>query len=98
MSAADVKQTRARDKFLSMFNEARKDEVKEQRKGLTLAHLFPKPRPVWATPAMIGTFGDAFIEHTGFENSSCLAHSYNVLNYTLYNTLREEGLDYLEGI
>ena len=98
-------------------------QVKEQRKGLVLAHLFPKPRPVWATPAFIGAFGDAFIENTGnspptpaqlerpcayslsclslfvgFEGSSCLAHSYSVLNYALYETLKSEGLEYLAGI
>ena len=55
-----------------MLNEERKRKIDTQRRGLALAALFPKPRPVWSTPALVGTFGDAFIEGTGFEGSSCL--------------------------
>ena len=52
---ADVLANRALDKILSMYNEDRLKEAAEQRKGLTLAALFPKPRPIWLTPALIGT-------------------------------------------
>jgi hypothetical protein len=44
-----------------MFNEERKEEVAKQRKELSLAPLFAKPRPMWLAPAFVGTFGDAFI-------------------------------------
>ena len=73
-----VRSDRAKDKILSMWNLERQKEVKEQRKGLTLAALFPKPRPIWLTPALIATIGDDFIEKTGFEGNSCLAWSYTV--------------------
>lgn len=46
---------------ISIFNEERDAEVDKQREGLTLAKLFAKPRPVWLAPALIATFGDAFI-------------------------------------
>jgi len=59
---AEVKTQRARDKVVSMFNEERKAEVDHQRKSLSLSKLFAKPRPVWLSPALIATFGDAFIE------------------------------------
>ena len=52
--------------------------MKEQRKGLSLATLFAKPRPAWQTPALIATIGDSFIEKTGFEGNSCLAWCYTV--------------------
>ena len=74
----EVTANRARDKILSMYNEARRKEVKEQRKGLSLATLFAKPRPAWQTPALIATIGDSFIEKTGFEGNSCLAWCYTV--------------------
>ena len=54
----DVKEGRAKDKVLSMFNETVKKQVQEQRKGLSLAPLFPKPRPMWLTPSFVGVFGD----------------------------------------
>ena len=51
-SDADVKANRARDKVLSKYNEDRKAEVELQRKELSLAPLFPKPRPLWSAPAV----------------------------------------------
>ena len=74
-TSEDVKTNRKRDKFISMYNEQRREEAEEQRKGLSLAALFPKPRPIWLTPALVATIGDAFIEKTGFEGNSVLAHS-----------------------
>ena len=68
----------ARDRVISMFNLEREQEVDEQRQGLSLAPLFAKPRPLWAAPALVGTFGDPFIEGTIFEGSSCLAWSFQV--------------------
>lgn len=53
------------------------------RKGLSLAPLFAKPRPLWADPVFIATFGDAFIERTQLEGTSSLARSFSVLNFIL---------------
>lgn len=50
-----------------MFDEERKKEAAEQRKGLCLAGLFPKPRPMWMAPAFVATFGDAFVEKSTLE-------------------------------
>ena len=85
----DVKQNRARDKVISMFNEERQREINEQRKGLSLAAVFAKPRPIWDACALVGVFGDAFIENTGFEGSSCLAWSYTVLNLALQRCINQ---------
>ena len=52
---------------LSIFDEERKKEAAEQRKGLCLAGLFPKPRPMWMAPAFVATFGDAFVEKSTLE-------------------------------
>jgi hypothetical protein len=60
--------------------EERKVEVEKQRKGLCLAELFSKPRPMWSTPVLVGVFGDAFIENSVLENGSTLAWSYTVFN------------------
>lgn len=79
----EVTANRARDKLLSLFEEERIAEVQEQRKGLSLATLFPKPRPMWVTPSLVAVFGDAFIEKTTLEGSSNLAWSYTVLNFAL---------------
>ena len=76
----DVKERRAQDKLISMFNEQRQAEIDRQRKSLSLAKLFAKPRPVWEAVTVVGCFGDAFIEKTGFEGSSVLAWSYTVMN------------------
>eukprot|EP00457_Paulinella_chromatophora_P000002 gb/GEZN01000002.1/.p1 GENE.gb/GEZN01000002.1/~~gb/GEZN01000002.1/.p1 ORF type:complete len:6816 (+),score=1425.09 gb/GEZN01000002.1/:114-20561(+) len=88
----DVKQSRAMDKFISVFTEQREEEIDEQRKSLTLSSCFAKPRPVWMAPALIATFGDAFIEGTIFEGSSCLAWSFTVLNFALQKTLKEQSV------
>jgi len=94
-----VLENRARDRVLSMLNEERRRKVDAQRRGLSLAELFAKPRPVWATPALVGTFGDAFIEGTGFEGTSCLAWSFTVLNHALQAMLRGPNADaFLVGL
>jgi hypothetical protein len=85
---ATVLEDRARDKIISMLNEERIKKIDAQRAGLSLASLFSKPRPIWSTPALIGTFGDAFIEGTGLDGSSCLAWSFTVLNHAFQKTLR----------
>jgi hypothetical protein len=84
-----------------MFDDERKKEVEEQRKGLSLASLFPKPRPMWVAPAFIAAFGDMFIERTSLEGNSNLAWSYTVLNFALQRMIKnpvisssEFGLDY----
>jgi hypothetical protein len=83
---------RAKDRVLSMLNEELKRKVDAQRRGLSLAALFAKPRPIWATPTLVATFGDAFIEGTGFEGSSCLAWSFQVLNHGLQACLRNPAV------
>jgi len=93
----EVKENRARDKVISMFNEEREAEVDQQRRGLALASVFPKPRPIWFAPALIATFGDAFIEGTGFEASSCLAWSYTVLDFALQGAFKDQA-HLLEGL
>jgi hypothetical protein len=79
---------RARDKYIDKLNEEHIKKVDKQRAGLSLAPLFSKPRPIWATPALVGTFGDAYIEATGLDGASCLAWSFSVLNHALQRTLR----------
>ena len=78
----DVKANHARDKLISFFDEERQKEAEEQRKGLSLAPLFPKPRPMWVAPSFAAVFGDAFIQNTSLEGSSLLAWSYEVVNFT----------------
>jgi hypothetical protein len=92
VSGAEVKRDRAKDKIISMFNEERIAEVDLQRKGLALSNLFAKPRPVWLAPALVATFGDAFIEGTRLEGSSLLAWSFTVLNECLQRCLLEQSL------
>ena len=84
-----------------MFNEERKKELDEQRKGFSLAAVFAKPRPMWAAPPFIGVFGDAFIERTTLEASGNLGWSYMVLNHALqrlqnqsFLCSEESGLDH----
>eukprot|EP01033_Poteriospumella_lacustris_P010457 gene10460-7435_t len=84
----EVKANRARDKLISKFDEDRKKEAEEQRKGLSLAPLFAKPRPLWMAPAFSAIFGDAFIERTTLEASSNLAWSYEVVNFAMQQMLR----------
>jgi thiol-disulfide isomerase/thioredoxin len=90
LSHDEVKANRARDKLLSKFDEDRKKEAEEQRKGLSLAPLFAKPRPMWMAPAFSAIFGDAFIERTTLEASSNLAWSYEVVNFALQQMLRHD--------
>lgn len=75
--------------------------MEEQRKGLSLAPLFAKPRPMWVAPAFIASFGDAFIQNTVLEGSSNLAWSYTVMNFALQRMIKNPlvlsdnfGLDY----
>jgi len=91
-SDKSVLANRARDRVLSMLNEELKRKVDAQRRGLSLAALFAKPRPIWATPTLVATFGDAFIEGTGFEGSSCLAWSFQVLNHALQACIRNSAV------
>lgn len=90
---------------MSVFNEERIREVEQQRKGLSLATLFAKPRPMWTAPAFVGVFGDAFIERTSFEASSNLAWSFTVLNFALQRMAKSQlllseasGLDYVARV
>lgn len=83
----DVKNDRALGKLVSKFDEDRKLEVSEQRRGLSLAPLFPKPRPMWAAPTFVAAFGDAFIENTSLEANAGLSWSYAVLNYAMQKVI-----------
>jgi hypothetical protein len=74
---------------LSTFNEERQQELEQQRKGLALAPLFAKPRPMWYAPAFHGTFGDAYIERTALEGSDSLAWSFVVLNFTMQRMFQQ---------
>lgn len=73
-----------------MFNEERKREIDEMRKGLSLASLFAKPRPVWADPVFVATFGDAFIERTAMEGNSSFPRSFTVLSFVLQKSLQRQ--------
>jgi hypothetical protein len=97
-SNEDVRLHRARDKVISMFVEDRQKEIDEQRKGLSLATLFPKPRPIWSAPALTGTFGDAFLEGTVYEGSSLIGWSYTVLNHVLRQAVTTKDSVYLETL
>ena len=44
-------------------------EAEKQREGLSLASLFPKPRPMWTAQPFYGFFGDAFIGKITFLSS-----------------------------
>ena len=88
LPSSKVKSLKAQDKVLSMHNEDRKRKIKEQRRGLALARLFPKPRPIWSAPALIGTFGDAFIEGK-LDNQGLLPWTFVVLNHTFQRAIRE---------
>jgi hypothetical protein len=89
MTDKEVKAARAKDKVLSMFNEERAAELAEQQKNLSLAALFPKPRPMWQAAAFVATFGDAFIENTAIEGASNLAWAFTVLNYVLQKIMSQ---------
>lgn len=47
---------------------------------------------MWATPSLVGLFGDAFVEKTVLEASSNLAWSYTVLNHALQKMIRQQIL------
>jgi len=91
----EVLKERARDRIDTSQDDETMRKVNEQRKGLSLATLFAKPRPIWSTPALIGVFGDAFIENTGFDGSSCLSWSYQVMNHAMQTMLRNTELSSL---
>lgn len=44
---------------------------------------------MWATPSLVGLFGDAFVEKTVLEASSNLAWSYTVLNHALQKMIKQ---------
>jgi hypothetical protein len=95
ISKQQVKSLKAQDKILSMHNENRTKKIKEQRRGLALARLFPKPRPIWTAPALIGTFGDAFIEGK-LDNQGLLPWTFVVLNHTFQRAIQERK-DFFSG-
>eukprot|EP00808_Paulinella_micropora_P023950 g6088.t1 len=72
---------RTLDKTLSLFEEKRREEVKQQRAQLSLAALFPKPRPIWGAPALLGLFADPFIKGTSFDGASSLPWCFKVFLY-----------------
>ncbi len=45
---------------------------------------------MWSAPALIGTFGDPFIEGTVFEGASCLAWSFQVVNLVFQRMLADQ--------
>jgi hypothetical protein len=92
-----VEEDRARDRVISMYNEMREAQINEQRQGLVLAELFPKPRPVWLAPTLTALFGDPFIEGTTFEGTSALPWSFSVLNLAMQNMLTDQ-LDLLKNL
>eukprot|EP01043_Picozoa_sp_COSAG02_P069368 COSAG02_NODE_11855_length_1642_cov_1.685677_1_plen_504_part_10 len=85
-----VEQDRARDRVISMYNEMREAEIDEQRQGLILAELFPKPRPIWLAPTLTALFGDPFIEGTTFEGQSAMPWSFAVLNLAMQKMLTDQ--------
>ena len=74
---------KAIDRNTYVRSEAQRSNLTHRPIGLGvqgLADVFAKPRPIWVTPALVATFGDAYIEGTGYEGSSLLPWSYTVLN------------------
>ena len=88
---AQVKADRARDRVISMYNEKREQEIDEQRRGLVLAQLFPKPRPIWLAPTLSALFGDAFIEGSTFEGQSAMPWSFAVFNLAVQTMLADQA-------
>ena len=76
--------------ILSFFTEERKRETDKQREGLSLATLFPKPRPMWVAPSFVGFFGDAFVENSTLEGSSNLPWSFIVINHALQRLMEQQ--------
>ena len=77
--------------------QERKRKVDTQRRSLSLAGLFAKPRPIWSTPALVGSFGDTYIEGTGFESKIGLAWSFIVINHAMQQMLRNQDA-FLSGL
>jgi hypothetical protein len=98
-SPAQVEADRARDRVISMYNEKREQEIDQQRQGLVLADLFPKPRPVWLAPTLTALFGDPFIEGTNFEGQTALPWSFAVFNLAMQKMLSDQAclLSNLQG-
>lgn len=94
---AAVRRNRARDKLFSTFEADNARKVDEQRGGLSLAKLFAKPRPCWEAPALVGAFGDAYVEGTTLEAASILAWSHAVLDLALRAALKEQRI-FLAGM
>lgn len=92
-----VRENHATDKVLSMHEEERAERAEEQRKGLSLAPLFPKPRPLWTAPTLVGAVGDPFIERTTYEGSSVLCWSFKVLNFAMRRAFELQP-EFLHGL
>ena len=75
-----VREKRAKDKVISMYNEERLREQREERKGLSLRSLFPKPRPIWHSVTLTGTRGE----------ESLYLHSVCGATHMCFTTLRNE--------
>ena len=88
---AEVKARRAEDRTLSMFDEENKAKIDEQRASLALAPLYPKPRPMWMSPAMVAFFGDAYFEGTMLEGGSLLAWNFGVFLHSIKRMLTEQS-------
>lgn len=88
---AQVMADRARDRVISMYNEKREQEIDEQRRGLVLAQLFPKARPIWLAPTLSALFGDAFIEGSTFEGQSAMPWSFAVFNLAVQTMLADQA-------
>jgi len=80
-----------------MHEEERAAQAQEQARGLSLARLFPKPRPLWSASPLFGAVGDPFVECTIYEGSSILAWSYKLINFCLRRAVEQQGA-FLEGI
>jgi len=89
-SEEDVKHSKSQDKLISMHTENRQEKLRELRRGLSLARLFPKPPPIWLTPALTGTVGDAFIEGK-LDRAGLLPWVFIVLNHAFQRTLLEQS-------
>ncbi|KAH9261268.1 hypothetical protein BASA81_000972 [Batrachochytrium salamandrivorans] len=93
-----VKMQHAKDKVISMFEIERLEKAEEERRGLALARLFPKPRPMWTASSIVGAIGDPFIEQTVYEGSSVLSWSYKVLHFALRNLVNDQESKFLFGL
>eukprot|EP00961_Rhodomonas_salina_P134599 1810697-Rhodomonas_salina.1 len=65
-----------------MFNLELERGVDSLRQQLTLAQLFPaKPRPIWAGPALLGIFGDAFFHGGIAKGEAAMVWSFQLLQH-----------------